>query len=459
MEKRLLPMDRQKDARKTTGMEMPPRSRLYHLSPCGVGTSWVESLTSYINRLAWMYRVSSRLLVAQEIVPQLSSEFQIPSLTKLSTFSRSSAMSLNGIGDMADEWATILERLTGRSDLHRLTLRSWLGELPSRGHLWKTPAWCPVCYTEWREQKLPLYQPLLWMLQLVTTCSRHQVLLEDRCPSCQKCQSLRTRKSTPGHCTQCQTWLGKPLGVVVEQETLDWQEWVIHSLEALRGEYVQTHALPWERFFANLAICLGEWGVCSKLADLTGFSRDVFYLWVGRRNRSYSHHPSLETILEFCYACDVTPLQVMENADALLQAVRSETPLRQRRPHRFTRSRVDRERCLELIQAVLNGQEEPLGASQVARRLGYDTRQLVYHFPLECELLTQRAQEHRKQRKEKREARVCEEVRQAVMALHEQGLFPTHGKVRALLSDPNNIRIPKAIATWHALRRELGYES
>src|SRR5260370_38732938 len=206
-------------------------------------------------------------------------------------------------------------------------------------------------------------------------------------------------------------------------------------------------------------MCLGEWGSCSKLADLTGFSRDVFYLWVGRKNRSYAHSPSLETIFEFCYACDVTPLQVMEDADTLLQVVRDETQLRRRRPSRFTRSRVDRERCRELIQAVLNGQEEPLEASQVARRLAYDTRQLLYHFPQECELLTRQAQEYRKQRREKLEALVCEEVRQTRMTLHEQGILPTHRRVRTLLSDPNLIPMPKPITTFHAVRRELGYES
>ena len=83
----------------------------------------------------------------------------------------------------------------------------------------------------------------------------------------------------------------------------------------------------------------------------------------------------------------------------------------------------------------------------------------MYHFPQECELLTQRAQVYRRQRREKREAQVCEEVRQAVIALHEQGIFPTHRKVRTLLSDPNLIRMPMACAVWHAVRRELGYES
>ena len=450
-------MDMHEQVQVHSAMQIPPRSRLYCLPPLGVGTLWAESLTSYINRLAWTYRVSPRVLVAQEVIPQLSPE-QRPS-TQLATFCRSIATGLNGTGDQAVEWSTALEGLTLRSDLHLLALRSWVGDLTSRGHLRKKPVWCPVCYSEWRERKEPLYQPLLWMLQLVMICPRHQVLLLDRCSHCQKHQSILTLKTVPGHCTQCSTWLGKPLGVVVEQETIHWQQWVIHALEELHREYVNTGVLPWGQFFANLATCLEEWGNCSKLADLTGFSRDVFYLWVGRKNRPYSHNPTLETIFEFCYSCNVTPLQVLRSADTLLQVVRGETQPQQRRPNRFTRSRVDRERCLELIQRVLNGQEEPLGPYQVARRLGCDTGQLKYHFPQECQLLTQQAQEYRKQRREKREALVCEEIRQAVISLHEQGLLPTHRQVRTLLSDPNVIRMPIAIATWHTVRRELGYES
>ncbi len=37
----------------TEEVKMPPRSKLYGLLPEGLGTVEVESLTSYINRLAW----------------------------------------------------------------------------------------------------------------------------------------------------------------------------------------------------------------------------------------------------------------------------------------------------------------------------------------------------------------------------------------------------------------------
>ena len=47
--------------------EIPSRSRLYGLVPCGLGTMFQESLTSYLNRLGWRHHVSPRDLVAQEL--------------------------------------------------------------------------------------------------------------------------------------------------------------------------------------------------------------------------------------------------------------------------------------------------------------------------------------------------------------------------------------------------------
>src|SRR5260370_10576793 len=60
--------------------DVPPRSRLYGLAPLEMGTVWVESLTSYINRLGWRHGISPRALVAQEIVPYLTREHWLDSL-------------------------------------------------------------------------------------------------------------------------------------------------------------------------------------------------------------------------------------------------------------------------------------------------------------------------------------------------------------------------------------------
>jgi len=48
---------------------LPPRSRLYHLEPIGIGTPYVESLTGYVARLAQAHRVDVRKLIVVEILP------------------------------------------------------------------------------------------------------------------------------------------------------------------------------------------------------------------------------------------------------------------------------------------------------------------------------------------------------------------------------------------------------
>lgn len=45
-----------------------PRSRLFHQLPIGVGTPHVESLTSYVSRLAVAHSVPTGTLLAIEVV-------------------------------------------------------------------------------------------------------------------------------------------------------------------------------------------------------------------------------------------------------------------------------------------------------------------------------------------------------------------------------------------------------
>jgi TniQ len=437
--------------------EIPPRSRFYDLVPCELGTMYQESLTSYLNRLGWRHRVSPRDLVAQELVPFFGNEYlqhQLGTCCRGGWF-----MSVNGNGSLALEWSTLLEQLTLRSDLHLLTLHWWLGDLSSRGHLRAVPAWCPSCYSEWKEQGLSVYQPLLWMFRVVTTCTKHKRKLEECCLHCGKRQSVITLKIRPGHCTQCGAWLGIKLdndsNQSADHETILWQEWVAYSLEELRVASATAGPLSWTSFFTSIAVCLKERGICSKLTNLTGMERARFYGWT---NDTPEYIPMLETILRFCYSCGVTPLEVMTNHHSLLYSLQNETSSRNSQYHRFALQRVDRDQCLALINAVIEGREQLIGLTQIAKRLGHSEATLQRHFPQECTVITKQAKEYRKQRKKQRVMQMCEEVRQATITLHAQGIFPAVDKVRNLLSDPGVIRNPVARATWHAACRELGLE-
>jgi hypothetical protein len=51
---------------------LPARSRLYSLAPIGIGSPLVESVTSYLMRLAEAHAVSPGNLVRTEIFPRLA---------------------------------------------------------------------------------------------------------------------------------------------------------------------------------------------------------------------------------------------------------------------------------------------------------------------------------------------------------------------------------------------------
>ncbi len=374
---------------------------------------------------------------------------------QFSVFSWSTAMSVNGNGSLAREWASILEGLTKRSDLHFLTLQWWVGDLPSHKLLREKPAWCPTCYAEWKNQEMPIYELLLWILQTVTICMKHLCKLEEYCPGCKRRQSFIRFQAALDQCARCNTWLGSPVPAFSSPnpKSIEWQRWAISALEELRCAMVSSALPPWEQFFMNLSMSCEGRGEQSRLAELAGLARGQLATWLRR-----SHTPTLQSLLEFCYVCNVTPLQILKGDLARLKWV-----IAQGKPYRSPRARrpfrsVDREHCLGRIQAILDGKEEPLGYVQLAQQLGHSGQVLLSHFPQECAWLSKQIKEYRRHRKEQRLAQVQEEVRQATLALHAQGAYPSQNKVADLLSDPNLLFQSEAKATWRALCRELGWD-
>ena len=106
---------------------IPERSRFYPLAPIGVGTPYVESLTSYMSRLTAAHSVTFGSFYEYLIVPTLNKNF-LTSRSKLGPAStllgslRKQINGINGIGKMAREWVELLETLTLRNDLRFLSL-------------------------------------------------------------------------------------------------------------------------------------------------------------------------------------------------------------------------------------------------------------------------------------------------------------------------------------------------
>ncbi|SRR5713226_784991 len=442
------------------GIEMPPRSRLYCLAPLGMETVEIESLTSYIQRLAWAYRVNPRVLVSQEIFPHLSQAYYAqPGPGHLGSFSRSRSMSINGTGDMARDWAEVLELLTMRSDLRFLTLRPWADGLPAWGLLRNAPQWCPICYEEWREQKQPIYQPLLWTLRVVRVCLRHAQLLVEYCPACQKLQSAIASKRRLGYCTQCRTWLGnkqKEGSSVEDHDLLDWQAWVVSAVEELSLASRAFGSLPWSDLSRGMAACVEAVGGGRAFGRLMKASKMVASSWLNKQRT-----PSFSYVLEICYVLNVSPLQLMTvEPESLKKRLLAEKIYRQPPCTKqcLPASKGDIPFIQQFLQKVLNGEIGPLPVRHVARQLSVGEKFLVGRFPQECAQITAQYQVYRAEQAKRRVTQECEEVRQAVLTLDNQGVALSRSQVAALLSNPNILRRPEGKATWQALCRERGLD-
>src|SRR5207253_7783175 len=60
----------------TAAPQLPARSYFYHLPPLAVGSAHVESLTSYLTRLAEAHDVTPGILLSRELIPRVREAFR-----------------------------------------------------------------------------------------------------------------------------------------------------------------------------------------------------------------------------------------------------------------------------------------------------------------------------------------------------------------------------------------------
>jgi len=224
-------------------------SQLYYLTPIGIGTPLVESLTSYISRLATAHSVLPRTLVTKIILPHLERSHlyreEAPVYDHLTTFWKHSSV-LNGTSGTAAIWVQTLEQLTRCNELHSLTFLSFANAISCRNLVRPIQAWCSMCYTEWRRTNQVVYQPLLWHFSAVTICLGHQQQLHTKCPYCERTFHPLTSRSQPGYCSHCQSWLGVSPNRESKQKHMyeEKQHWVSATVGNLLAEMPTLTKLP-----------------------------------------------------------------------------------------------------------------------------------------------------------------------------------------------------------------------
>jgi hypothetical protein len=215
---------------------IPPRSRLYHLEPIGIGTQYTESLSSYLCRLAQEHCVILQKLVMGEIAPQMMEQDYEPALSKKNVttlFSNSDAKpAINGMREKTQSLLQALKELTQCKDLKMLSLLTWKEVINERGLFRQYRAWCPQCNEQWRQEREVIYEPLLWSFKEVDICLHHNCLLVDECPLCSSRLPVIANSLQLGFCSRCKGWLGSQVDKKQDfkADELEWNQYKVRSI-------------------------------------------------------------------------------------------------------------------------------------------------------------------------------------------------------------------------------------
>ncbi len=429
----------------TTPLQVPPRSRLHHLAPVGVGTGEVESLASYFTRLAGSHAVSLHTLAGRVVAPEIGLDRVWWTGTKINVFFRTTGNAIVGMGETAEDWSTALATLTRRDDLRALTLLPWAGVLSIQGLLRATAAWCPACYQAWSDAGQTVYRPLLWHLRAITACPRHRRALLDRCPwpGCGRPQILRSTTMRPGYCTACHAWLGSAEPPTADETpdaaTLAWQGWAVDAVGGLLADGA-TRRVPLgpEAVVAAVVAAVAHLGGNSTLARATGLPVMRITAWRLGRQR-----PTLPLLLRLCAGLGTTPVRLLTERSPVFSVVAPGTPDTPGTPdppappRQVRKNRLDREHIRAVLAAqVREPADPPVSLGELARRLGCAYNALTTYAPDDAHIIVARWLAHRERSGREASERRRVEVRRVTLERHDAGLDTSWGAVKAALPDP-----------------------
>jgi transcriptional regulator with XRE-family HTH domain len=438
-------------------VEMKSHSRLYHLDPIGVGSPMVESLTSYITRLAEAHSVSTYTLFRREIGPELKQAGGRVDGTFRDVWPNSPI--LNGLTTVTQRLVQALSHLTGCRVLSNLTMLAWKPVLSTRLLMRRRRAWCPRCYAEWQKAGQVIYEPLLWALETMKICSKHAVVLQQHCPNpeCARTAFPLTPWSQSGFCPRCHRWLG---GIPRDKTSCREEEWqeqqrVNYQIGELLAAATELAPLPQDRFTHVINACVEAVteGNATEFARRLDLEQAEVWRWQRRGTL-----PQLETLLWICARLTISPLQFLTgDLVTILPYQRSRQKYASRPKKSMGRlKQVDREHVKEALEAIIQMNEvPPPSMHEVARRIGHARETLYALFPECCRTIGQRYRKYRNEQREKRIQRICDEVRETAYRLYAQGRYPDEGAVKKMLTTRGAFKMREVQQAWKNILREL----
>ena len=424
---------------------VPLRSRLYHLEPIGIATPYVESLTSYIARLAEAHCLTPKLLLEREINSSSTQSSKRNNLFGIRQYSGE----INGRGETAAKLVNLLEKVTLKENLKFLTLLSWSEIFPRKKLIKTTRFWCPFCYQDFVAQNQPVYEPLIWSANAVITCSIHKTPLESRCRHCDRELPPLSSNSRVGFCSKCGKWLGKSINEKTRnfqkysKDEIQWNHFVNENIEKLisvsnlLNKPMSKGLLAKSFNFYIDRLTTGNIAAFARMFDIPKNS-----VWMWSKGKSV---PQIDTLLKICYSLNTSVLDFLAVNRYLPihypQVCHSNIKLRKFERSNKSKTKIDAEFLKKYLHNILiDDRASTPSVTEIADRLGYDKRVLTRKFPELCQKISQRYIANKQRNSQRKIKSYCLEVEAIAQKLYSQGIYPSEVAVSRYIDKPGYFR-------------------
>ncbi|MED4696654.1 TniQ family protein [Peribacillus frigoritolerans] len=406
-----------------------------------MGTPYVESLWSYILRLASHHCVRVGDLLEYIIIEKLE-------MTSYEFYSKKTQ--INKFGSFTENLISIVENLTSRNDLRYLTLRKWENAFKNKnGTVNQFLKWCPKCLTDFRNNKLEIYEPLIWSIKCLKICSKHKIELSSICPICKRTPYSFTKIARPGFCPHCEQWLGETNFKELTGVELERQLMLSKSVgDVLSQNNSEMQSATKEEMLISIKkiVEITTNGNVKEFTKLANKSRDRVYKWLR------GAEPEFESLIDICEVANIKVVDFLLNRiDYSFNIKVNNIPNVNKKRKTYDRDLDEIERQLEEI--YLN-EYPPLSVSEIQRRLNYFY--IFRKYPQLSKKISYKYQEYRKTQAELKLMHRVEEVKTIIKEIHNSSKYPSVRLVKSKMKDPIALKDPIIRKTYESTLRELG---
>lgn len=353
-------------------------SKLYHLEPIGIGTADVESLTSYIKRVAHAHNTSTGMLLEKVILPELNKSYLNM------RYLNSGRLKVCGYSGITTGLVDMIEKKTLNKELKYLTLIPWEDYI-SVFKLNKTwNSWCPICYEEMKQSGQVIFDKLIWNIEGIEVCEKHKVKLEQICPYCGKGNQLISNRSRVGYCDRCHAWLGLSSASTLIDDGLHNQ--IYDSVGRLLSERMKNTEAK-SQFTCNIKKVLSLFSCRTNFCSAFNISQIACEGWLRGNKPSLYHAITLSLMLGI-------PLTQMLTAEIDLTNINNQIKnadikhIKQFKEKFKTSNSINKEKIKHSLNLLMHSYDGT-SLSRFCKENNISSITLKEHFPKEAEKILQ----------------------------------------------------------------------